>query len=143
MGHLDGHLLSQELLDLLLCHDGGRGGGRGWRWAAAVQVGEGVEPGQGQGTAEGRLHPLPAAGPLPGRLLLLEALDALQEEESLGSFHVQNRYLSCIMVLTAWILRRTDRQTDRTPAVPMHSSPDLTSKPQNTTQLTDSPNLGK
>lgn len=77
MGHLDGHLLSQELLDLLLCHDGGRGGGRGWRWAAAVQVGEGVEPGQGQGTAEGRLHPLPAAGPLPGRLLLLEALDAL------------------------------------------------------------------
>lgn len=110
MGHLDVHLLSQELLDLLLRHGGGRGHGRGWWWAPAVHVGEGVEPGQGQGTAEGRLHPLPASGLLPGRLLLLKALDALQEEESLGSFHVQNRYLSCIMVLTAQLLRWTDRQ---------------------------------
>lgn len=101
MGHLDGHLSSQELLDLLLCHDGGRGGSRGWRWAPAVHVGEGVEPGQGQTTTKGCLHPLPASSPLPGRLLLLEALDALQEEESLGSYHIQNRYLSCIMVLTA------------------------------------------
>lgn len=96
MQHLDSNISSQKLLDFFLghyfrcwscCHC------FSWCWALAVQVWERVEPAQGEGTSKCQPHSFPAAGLLPGWLLVFKSLNTLQEEKSLWLPHTHSRYL--------------------------------------------------